>query len=54
MSKLELTILKFTYAEVLTHMMLSIGEMCRNGIQHHVPPDNPYIYPVKFVFYYML
>ncbi len=24
------------------HMMLSIGEMCRNGIQHHAPPDDPY------------
>ncbi len=34
---------KFTYAEV----MLSIGDMCRNGIQHHAPLDDPYIYLVK-------
>ncbi len=50
--KLELTILKITYAEVPTHMMLSIRDMCRNGI-HHAPCDDTYIYPVKFVFYCM-
>ncbi len=54
MSKLELTILKFTYAEVPKHMVLSIGDMHQNGIQHHAPPDDPYIYPVKLVFLYVL
>ncbi len=53
MSKLELTFLKFTYTEVSTHMMLSSGDMPQNGIQLHAPPDDHYIYPVKFVFYCM-
>ncbi len=26
---------------VPAHMMLSIGEMRRNGIQHHAPSDDP-------------
>ncbi len=26
---------------VPAHMMLYIGEMRRNGIQHHAPPDDP-------------
>ncbi len=39
---LELTVLNFTYAGVPTHMMLSIGSMCRNGTQHHAPSDDPY------------
>ncbi len=26
---------------VLAHMMLSIGKMFRNGIQHHAPTDDP-------------
>ncbi len=53
MSKPELTILKFTYAEVPMHMIFSIGDMHRNGIQHHVLLDDPYICPAKFVFYCM-
>ncbi len=46
MSNLELTILKLTCAEVPTHMIVIIGDMDRNGIQHHAPP-------VNFVFYCM-
>ncbi len=53
MSKLELTILKFIYTEVLQNMMLSIGDMRRNGIQQHAPPHDPYVYSVKFVCYCM-
>ncbi len=47
MSKLELTILGCTYAEVPMHMMLSIGDTHRNRIQHHTPPDDPNIYAVN-------
>ncbi len=32
----------FSHTWVPAHMMLSIGEMRRNGIQHHAPPDDPY------------
>ncbi len=32
----------FSHTWVLAHMMLSIQEMRRNGIQHHAPPDDPY------------
>ncbi len=30
-----------TYSWVPVHMMLSFGEMCQNGIQHHAPPNDP-------------
>ncbi len=30
-------------------MMLSIGDMHRNGMQHHAPPDDPYIYLFKYI-----
>ncbi len=52
MSKLKLTILKFTYVEVPTHMV-SIGDMHPNGTQYHAPPDDPDMCPVIFVFYCM-
>ncbi len=45
--------LQFTYAEVPTHMMLSIGGIHQNGIQHHAPADDAYIYPVTFLCYCM-
>ncbi len=32
----------FSHTWVPAHMMLSIREMRRNGIQHHAPPDDPY------------
>ncbi len=31
----------FSYTWVLVHMMLSKGEMRRNGIKHYAPPDDP-------------
>ncbi len=31
--------------------MLCIGDMRRNIIQHQALLEDPYIYPVKFVFY---
>ncbi len=34
--------LKSTCTGVPTHMMLSIVDMCWNGIQHHTITDNPY------------
>ncbi len=36
---------------VLIHIMLSIGDMCQNCIQLRAPPDDPYIYLVKVVFF---
>ncbi len=30
-------------------MMLPIGDMRQNGIQHHAPPDDPYIYFDKYI-----
>ncbi len=49
----SVTINKFTYAEVPMHMMLSIGDMHRNSIQHHALTKDTYIYHVKFIFYCM-
>ncbi len=31
----------FAHTQMPVHMMLSIGEMHQNGIQHHAPPDHP-------------
>ncbi len=39
---------------VPVHMMLSIGEMCRNGIQHHAPSDDPDSLSDYCLFYYVV
>ncbi len=36
-----LTCINIICTKVLAHMVLSIGDMRRNGIQHHAPPDDP-------------
>ncbi len=42
----------FSHTWMLAHMMLSIGEMHRNGIQHYAPSDDPYFWSVYYLFYY--
>ncbi len=38
-----LTCIGIICTRVLAHMVLSIGDILRNGIQHHAPPDDPFL-----------
>ncbi len=39
------------YEQFWDGALLSIGKMCRNGIQRHVLPDNPYSFIVFTVYF---
>ncbi len=44
------TCISIICTRVLSHMVLSIGDMRQNGIQHHAPPDDPFLLSVIVLF----
>ncbi len=47
-----LTCISIICTNVLAHMVLSIGDMRRNGIQHHAPPDDHFLSSFIVLFNY--